>query len=299
MKAEFVRTRPWQARPFVWLLLEMVRGRDPWADRILARPWSTASLLEFAYLLDAFVRFDNYFIMVDGSRAGVVSISPRRTFSYIHGVGLLPQYQRLGLGPKLVEFVEAYVRRNPTRIAVGSTATSNRPVNALLRTLGGRPLGLSTTTLSLGGAPDVAVSAGRLTVHPLARAEAARAWRRWRLHEVEQAAGVDAVPIAAELLESPPRGLMLACCTDGAEIGVAHVQRRAGGWEASVYPGREFWEADCTQELVNAIAHQVHVQLEGLTVTRSHARVLDRCPIGLRYERHKDQERRLVFVRFS
>lgn len=70
LKVDFVPARRWEAASCIRLILETVRDRDPWANRILARPWSLFSLVRYAYLLDNFIHSDTFFVVVSGERAG-------------------------------------------------------------------------------------------------------------------------------------------------------------------------------------------------------------------------------------
>ena len=65
MRVEFVPVRWWQAATFICLNFEIVRGRDPMADRILTRPWTPSSLLEYAYQLDTFFRSNTHFVIIN------------------------------------------------------------------------------------------------------------------------------------------------------------------------------------------------------------------------------------------
>ena len=295
LKADIVPARWWQAVSFIRLYFEMVRGHDPWADRILARPWAPSSLLEYIYMLDNFFRLSNFLILVSGEQAGAISLVPRPEFIYIYGMGLLPKYQRARIGKQIVEFLESYGARKKVHWGVAAMAVNNRPVHMLVGACGGRLLGLSTATLAVTAASP-APSSVELEVIPLSKSEASSAWTRWRLYEVEQVAGNDAVELAALLLESLPRGKYLGLYQRGQEIGFALARGRTDELGIDLFPAKEFWSSEPTANLVAALACRLGANIRRLTLTQTHAKTLAASQ-SFGFERNREQERHLVFFK--
>ncbi len=295
LKVDFIPARWWQAVSFIRLYFEMVRGHDPWADRILAQPWALSSLLEYVYMLDNFLRLTNYFVLVSGQQAGVISIASRPEFIYIYGLGLLPKYQRGSIGKQAAEFLEGYGARRKVHWGVAAMAVNNKPVHMLVGACGGRLLGLSTTTVIVTAASP-APSSVELEVVPLCRPEASSAWTRWRLYEVEQVAGNDAVELAALLLESLPGGEYLGLYRHGQEIGFALAHGRADELGVDLFPAKEFWSSAPTASLVAALARHLGANIRRLTLTQTHAKALA-VPESFGFERNREQERHLVFFK--
>jgi GNAT superfamily N-acetyltransferase len=295
LKADIVPARWWQAVSFIRLYFEMVRGFDPWADRILARPWAPSSLLEYIYMIDNFFRLSNFLILVSGEQAGAISLVTRPEFIYIYGVGLLPKYQRARIGKQIVEFLESYGTRKKVHWGVAAMAVNNKPVHMLVGACGGRLLGLSTTTLTVTTAGP-APSSVELEVVPLCRPEASSAWTRWRLYEVEQVAGNDAVELAALLLESLPRGEYLGLYRRGQEIGFALAHGPRVELDIDLFPAKEFWSSASTAGLVVALARHLGANIRRLTLTQTHAKTLNASE-AFGFERNREQERHLVFFK--
>ena len=293
LKVNFVPTRWWEALNFLRLNFEMVRGCDPLADSILAQPWSPSNLLECGYMLDNFFHTDNYFILADNHQAGLVSLGYRPEFIFIYSLGLLPDFQRQRVGKQAAEFIEAYRKQRGCPWAVAAMAVGNRPVQLLSKAFGGRPLGISTTTLTLTGTCPSISSLAKFKVKRLTRAEANEAWKQWRLHEVEQIAGPDVVDIAASLLETPPRGEYLAIYRRRHEVGFAVAQKQGNESEASVFISRAFWSDVPTADLVALIENHLGTTVRHLTLTETHANTLNGSTF-LRFERPRKQERHLV-----
>ncbi len=292
LKVEFVRARWWQAIDFLRLNFEIVRGRDPYADRLMARPWSPSSVLEYLYMLDTLARSDSYFILVDGERAGVVWVAAQSQYIFIYSIGLLPQFQRGGAGKQAAEFIENYSACKRTRWGVAAMSISNKPVHMLAGAFGGRPLGLSTTTLTVAAA-NPPPTADTLEIIPLNRPEASEAWKRWRLYEVEQVAGSNATELAALLLEDMqklPRGKYLALRQGGQESGFAAAQ----GGDVSLFTAKECWPAAPTASLVAELARHLGTTIRRLTLTLTHANALTTSEC-LDFERRRKDERHIVF----
>jgi ribosomal protein S18 acetylase RimI-like enzyme len=298
MIGQIVPARWWEVGPFIRINLEMTRGRDPWGDRLLARPWAPAHMLEYLYMLDAFARFDNFLVKVAGQRAGVLALHRRPRFIYVYSLGLLPEFQRGKLGSQLGEFVRDYSRRHDLDVAVASVSVVNRPVHVLVRAFGGRLLGLSTTSLAVLEAASPPEPMPGLRAQPLQRGQVLAAWSRWRLHEVEQVAGPEAMEVAGWVLDKPPRARYLACFTGEEEVGLAYLRRARGGVEIGLFPTHELWGESGTLGLLAALARHVQAPVRRLTLTQTHADMLCAAwPGTQRFERQRDQERHLVFIR--
>lgn len=290
-RVDFAPARWWEAFDFLRMSLEMVRGSDPWADRILARPSSLSSMLEYLYMLDNFFHSDVFFIVVSGERAGVISLRRRPGFVYIEDLGLLPEFQRAGIGQRAAKFIEDHCKE--VQWGVAAMAVKNRPVHMLCAAFGGRLLGLSTATLTLRKVGATISSASELAAKRLRRSDASRAWKRWRLYEVEQVAGHDAVHIADCLLEALPWGKYLALYQDGQEIGFAVARQHKGALGVSLFTAKEFWSSLPTADLVTVIARDSGSAISHLTVTQTHANALVTSE-SFDFERPREQERHLV-----
>jgi hypothetical protein len=295
LKVDFTPARWWQAVDFIRLHFEMVRGRDPWADRVLAQPWALSSLFEYVCMVDNFFRLNNFFILVSGEQAGVISVASRPEFIYIYGLGLLPQYQRSSIGRQAAQFLESYRARKKVHWGVAAMVIGNKPVHMLVGACGGRLLGLSTATLAATAACP-ATSSIELAVVPLNKTEASRAWKRWRLYEVEQVAGNDAVELAALLLERLPRGKYLALYQHGQEIGFALAHGRIDELSLDLFPAKAFWSSAPTADLVAALACYLGANIRRLTLTQTHATTLATSE-SFSFEWNREQERHLVFFK--
>jgi len=293
LKADFTPARWWQAVDFIRLHFEMVRGRDPWADRVLAQPWALSSLFEYVCMVDNFFRFSNFFILVSGEQAGVISVASRPEFIYIYGLGLLPKYQRGGIGGQAAEFLEGYRARKRVRWGVTAMVIGNKPVHMLVGACGGRLLGLSTATLAITAACP-APPFTELVVVSLNKTEANSAWKRWRLYEVEQVAGNDAVELAALLLGRLPRGKYLGLYQNGQEIGFALAHGQTGELGLDLFPVKAFWSSAPTADLVAALARHLGANIRRLTLTQTHATALAASE-SFGFEWNREQERHLVF----
>lgn len=293
-QVKFVPARWWEAIRCIRLALETVRGRDPWADQVLARPWSWQSLLRYGYLLDNFFRSSTFVVLVSGERAGIVSMRCLPKFIYVDIVGLLPRFQRGHIGKRIAEFIYDYGIRHQYQWGVAAMALTNQPVHMLSAAFKGRLLGLSTTRLMRTASPPPLPPASEFEVKPLTRAAAQEAWRRWRLDEVEHVAGHQVVELAADLLGALPRGKYLALLHQGQEIGFALARQRKGELRAELYPSAQFWSDASTAGLVTALAHHLGATIHSLTLTQTHANTLT-APESFGFERRRKEERHLVF----
>jgi len=293
-QVEFVPARWWEAIRCIRLALETVRGRDPWADQVLARPWSWSSLLRYGYLLDNFFHSSTFVIRVSGERAGIVSMRLRPKFIYIDIVGLLPQFQRGHTGKRIAEFIYDYGIRHHYQWGVAAMALTNQPVHMLSTSFGGRLLGLSTTRLIRTASPPPLSLTSEFEVRPLTRSTAQAAWRRWRLDEVEHVAGHQVIEIATDLLGALPHGKYLALFYQGQEIGFALARQRKGELRVDLYPSTQFWSEASTASLVAAVARYLGSTIHSLTLTQTHANTLS-APESFGFERRRKEERHLVF----
>ncbi|MFQ5612280.1 MAG: GNAT family N-acetyltransferase [Anaerolineae bacterium] len=300
VKAEFIPIRGWQAVDFIRLNLGLMQGHDPLADRILARPWTWFSLRAYVYLLLTFFRSDSFFLEVAGQRAGLLSVAHQDGLAFVFGLGLFPGYQQRGLGQQAATFLEDLARRRRCTALVAAMSAGNAPVHRLVELCGGRLLGLATTDLALGPLPAWPRPANGLEVRPLPKSEAQQAWQRWRLYEVEQVAGPEAVEIAARLLkwEYLPRGKYLALVCEGREAGFAFASagRRSGEMAVGLFPATTFWASRETAGLVRAIAGHLGTAIHKLTLTQTHADALTACA-DFNFDRLRSKERHVAFKR--
>jgi hypothetical protein len=249
-------------------------------------------------MLDNFFHTDNYFILADNQQAGLVSLGYRPEFIFVYSLGLLPEFQRQRIGKQAATFIEAYRKRRGCPWAVAAMAVGNRPVQLLSKAFGGRPLGLSTTTLTLTWTCPSISPLAKFKVKELTRAEANQAWKRWRLHEVEHIAGPDVVDIASCLLDTPPRGEYLAIHRCGHEVGfaVAQTQKQEGELDVSLFTSSAFWSDVPTTSLVALIEKHFGASIRHLTLNQPHANALDGSTF-LSFERPREQERHLVIFK--
>jgi hypothetical protein len=296
---DFVSARWWQMIPFLRLNFELVRNIDPLAERIASRPWALSSLLEYAYMAGTYLRSITHFVTVSGERAGVVWTYYRARIGFILMVGVVRRFLKPGMGLGMVDFIEDYVRRLGGDALVAVMAVRNRAVRWMAREAGGRPLGLATARLRLSKSLS-AIPVTGIDLRRMKRSEAARAWKRWRLHEVEHVAGADGIEIAARLLDSYtwleplPRGRHVGLSVDGQEIGSAHIQRHRDGLCLHLFTSQAFWSGRHTANLVAAIAAHTGSVVDHLIVTRTHALTLD-TDASFEFEREKDKERVYAF----
>jgi hypothetical protein len=291
-KAEFVPARWWQALDFIRISLETMRGvGDPWVDSILARPCSPSSWLEYGYMLDNFWHSDAFFVVVRGQRAGTISLRYKPEYIYLETVGLLPKFWRGNIGQQVASFITNHCLRTRYQWMVASAADRNRAIRILYRVLGGRRLGLSTTTLALITSP--ALANAEIELEELDKPTAQQAWQRWRLYEVERVAGHEAVEIAFHLVGKLSRGKYLALYRDGTEIGFAIAYRRKGEADIEIFPSQEFWSNEPSAGLVAAIASHLKANVRRMTLTQMHANTLVASE-SFDFERHQEKERHLV-----
>lgn len=292
-QVDFVPARWWEAVTFVRLNLEMVRGHDPWADRILARPRSLSSLLEYSYMLDNFFRSNTFFIVVSSERAGLICLRHRPGFVYIEALGLLPRYLRKGLGNPAARFIDSYAESKGYQWGIAAMAVTNRPVHMLCHAFGGHLLGLSTATLTLTTATLPTSFPTGFEVKQLRRPEADKAWQRWRLYEVEHVSGPNEAELAFHLLERLPRGKYLSLHSNEQEIGFAIACQRRGELEVGSFTSCEFWPDMPTANIVATIARYLGSPLHRLILTQTHANTLTGSE-PFSFQRNREQERHLV-----
>ena len=295
LHVDFVPARWWEAIGFIRLTFETTRSRDPWVARILARPWSLSSLLEYGYLLDNFFHSSSFFALVSGERAGVVAMHSRPKFVYMEIIGFLPRFQHGRTGIQAAEFINEYTKRHGCKWGVAAMAVKNRPVHMLSNAFHGRLMGLSTTEFTLTATDSRPSVPSELEVKRMNRSAANDAWKRWRLYEVDQVAGHDIIEVASELLEKMPRGEYLALYHEGQEIGFALARRRGSEMSVDLYPSMQFWSTPSTAKLVVAITCHLGSAVRYLKVTQTHANRLTAPDESFIFERHREEERHLVF----
>jgi GNAT superfamily N-acetyltransferase len=286
--------RWWQVIDFMRLNFELVQGHDPVADRILSQPWALSSLLEYAFMLRAFLVSTAHFIRVSGERAGLLWTVHRRGIIVIITLGLFARFQRSGVGARIASLIEDRARRRGCKAMVAVVAATNEPVHRLIEIRGGRPLGLGTTMLTLSSVSPAVSFPTDVEIREIEKSEASGAWRRWRLHEVEHVTKGAGLDVAADLLESLPRGKHLALYEDGQEIGFAFARQRARELELGLFPSNAFWEGQRTGDLIAALVAHLGSPVRRLTLTQTHADMLaDTAPFD--FERHLEQERHFMF----
>jgi GNAT superfamily N-acetyltransferase len=299
-RIDFVPVRWWQMIPFLHLNFELVRNVDPRAERILSHPWALSSMLEYIYMSGVFLRSIAHFLTISGKRAGVVWTYYQAGIGFILSVGILRQFQKQGMGIQTVNFIEDYIKERGGDILVAVMAARNKPVQWLTRAVGGRPLGLATTTLTLSTV-DLPISPSfEIEVRRLEKPEAARAWKHWRLHEVERVAGDDGVRVAARLLESYywlerlPQGRHLGLYQNAQKIGSAHVQRGKSGLHLYLFPSDMYWSGSHTADLIAVLVSYLKSPVDCLTLTQTHADALA-IDAPFDFERREEEERFYAF----
>lgn len=297
MQASFVPIRWWQLPSFVSLSFKIVQGRDPRADHILAHPWSLTSLMAYVQVFFGFFAAQNYYILADGQRAGLLSAFFRPEFAYFLNVGLFDQYQQQGLGSQAVEFMIDLARDQGCEAWVGAISAANTPVQRLAARFGGRSLGLTTTLLTVTKLDD-AVSPGPFRFEPLAKEETRQTWYRWRLYEVEQVVGPEARDLAEALIdwEGMPRGEFFAIRRQEQEIGVLRVGqgKSSGSLRISLYPEAAYWPTEKTMGLLAAVGQHFGATVRRCTLSLTHADRLTSTP-AFDFERDRERERILIF----
>ncbi len=294
VQAEFVPVRWWQIIDFIRLYFEIVRGRDPLADQVLARPWSPSSILIYGYLTDNFFHMQVFFILAAGRRVGIITLRNTPSYIWLDALGLLPEFQHGTLGAQGVQFIRELCLKTDHTIALGTTAVRNRHFHLLMGALGGRVFGLSTTTLPLGKLclPEAAAS---LTCRCVDRKEAEAAWLRWRLYEVTQKSGEAAAAVVPHLLEKLPSGQYAVLLKNTEEIGFAFTCKDKEGVCLGLFPARDYWTNEQTLQLLAAsISCLAWPRPSRLTVTQTHANALSSSE-AFEFERNKGNERHIIF----
>jgi GNAT superfamily N-acetyltransferase len=302
MNINFEPMRWWQAPYFLSLNFQVVQTRDPLADRILANPWSLSSLLAYLQIFGGFFFTDNFHIVVDGERAGLLSAHTRPEFVFGLCLGLLPKFQHQGIGTQAMHFFEEHVQRQERTAWVGTSATSNKAILQLLEKFGGRSLGLCTATLVLKSPDSAPQHSAATNLIELSKAQARHTWRQWKLYEVEQIAGPGALPIATALLkwQRPPPGTCLALHQDGQEIGIlcACPQKSSSKLNVDLLTCSTFWSNAPTIDLITTIIHHFGCAIHQLNLTQTHANQLTPSA-SFDFERIHEQERCLIFKQFQ
>lgn len=294
IQAEFVPVRWWQIIDFIRLYFEIVRGRDPLADQVLARPWSPSSLLIYGYLVDNYFHMQVFFILAAGQRVGIITLRTAQAYIWLDGLGLLPEFQHGTLGWQAAQFVRETCMRTNHTIALGTTAVRNRHFHLLMGALGGRVFGLSTTTLPLKKLclPEAAAD---ITYRRVSRKEAEAAWLRWRLYEVKQIGGEAATVVAPHLLEKLPSGQYAVLLRNAEEIGFVFTRKDKEGICLGLFPARDYWTNEQTLQLLAAsILCLMSPVPSRLIVTQTHANALI-VSETFDFERNKGNERHIIF----
>lgn len=288
--------RWWQVVDFLRLNFAVVQDVDPWARRILARPWSLSSLFTYVHMLRVFPVSAAYFIVVGGVRAGVVWMLRRQAHIFILSIGLLRGFQRQGITSRAADFIKEYARRKGSESLVAAVAPTNRAVRWLMMAHGGRRLGLSTTRLTLSPAFAPAATPRLFRIVQIGRAEALEARKRWRLHEVEQVAGRTGLSVADDFLEPMSRrSRYFVLYENDQEIGFALARwPKRGELEIGLFPAKTFWSGPETADLLAALASHLGTAVNHLVVTTTHADMLA-ASAPFKYERHLDRERHIWF----
>jgi hypothetical protein len=297
-----VPARWWQIFDFIRLNLTVVKGHDPYADRILARPWSLFSLIEYVYMLITFPASYAHFILADGERVGVVWTMDKPGFGYILSIGLLPEFRLFGVGLQIACFLEDYADLKQAKAAVARVAARNKPAQHMARAFNGHPLGLITTKTTLLTLPPPTPLPG-VSIKRINKTEAAKAWRRWKLHAVEHVSGSTGVKVATDFLNAfswmdpIPRGKYLALYQEDQEIGLAVARRHRREMEISLLTSTNFWSGSQTGALLSSITSSLDLPTRYLKVTRQHADLWeDDAPFE--FERPREQERLFVFWQY-
>ena len=307
MKIDFVPTRWWQVLDFIHVNFEMVRNRDPWADRVLSRPWALSSLLEYAYVLAKFPFSSTYSIVVSGERVGVLWLIRRKKLLYMLSFGLVSDFRTGNVGLLVArllirtrDFVEDYAARHNCEMLVLKIAADNQPSQRMAKLFRCRSLGLATTRLTLSTPSLSAPSPERVEIRKLRKSEAVKAWRRWKLYGVERVAGHIGVEVATNFfrsfywIDALPQGKYLALFQDGQEIGFAFARQREGELDLGLFPSEAFFAGQQTAALAGALASYLKSPVHHLTLTQRHADALA-VSAPFNYERHREEERLTLF----
>jgi hypothetical protein len=301
-QTDFVPARWWQVIDFIRLNLAVVKGHDPYADRILSRPWSLFSLMEYFYMLVTFPVSDAHFVLVGGERAGVVWTMDKPGIGYILSIGLLPKFRLYGIGLQIAYFLEGYAEHKQAKAAVARIAACNKPVQHMAKAFNGQSLGLATTEMTLSTLPLPAPPLG-FGIRRINKSRAAKAWRHWKLHAVEQVSGSIGVQVATDFLNAfgwmdpMPRGKYLDLHQDDREIGLAVARRRGGKMEISLLTSVDLWSGPQTATLLSSISSILKLPVRYLKVTRQHADLFDDFT-PFEFERPQEQERHFVFWQY-
>lgn len=298
-KIDFVPARWWQVVDFMRLNLDVARGRDPMADRILSRPWALSSIAEYVYMLRRFLLSDAHFIVISGQRSGVMWIARWSDILFVITIGLFPRFQQHGIGTHTLALIEEHAKRQGCRAIAGAMAPSNDPIHRLTLGCDYHLLGLADTTLILSGVNPLAPPSN-IEIREVNRAEATQAWKRWRLYEVELVAGQDGVHVAVILLKfiPLPRGRRVILYQDDQEIGFAYAYQRGGERTLGLFPVSSFWSGPETVKLIAALTSHLGSAIHRLTLTQTHANTLA-VSAPFDFERIQESERHFMFKTLS
>jgi hypothetical protein len=305
MAVEFVPMRWWQAIDFIRTDFQTMKGRDPWADQVLAHPWAPSNLVSLLYEVAGLPSSSPYFIVVSGERVGTLWLVVRDDFLYIYSLGLLPEYRDAYSGMQAgrllinaVNQIERVCRHHDTEITVGRVAVRNEPMQRMVQVFGARPLGVATTTLELSSTPAGPLAG--LEVEELGRPAAKASWKRWNMDAAQHVAGEDgekAVVLMVDKLawiHPLPKGKPLGLYQDGEEIGLAIARQHAGQMDVLLLTSTAFWSGPQTAGIVAAVTSQLGSPAGYLTLTLNHTDAIEGSR-ALAFERDRAKEREFVY----
>jgi hypothetical protein len=297
--------RWWQTIDFIRTDFQTMKGRDPWADQVLARPWAPSNLVSLLYEVASVQSSSPYFIVVSGERIGTLWLIARDNFLYIYSLGLLPEfrnaYSGLQAGRLLinaVNHIESICRRNDTELTVSRLAVRNEPVQRMVQIFGAKPLGVATTTLKLFSPPNAPLR--ELQVKRLERSAAEKRWERWNRHAARHTAGDDGERAVALMLDklpwihSLPKGKPMGLYQNDEEIGLAVAHQRASELDVVLLTSTAFWTGPQTANIVATLNAHLDGSVGHLTLTLNHADELGKSA-ALTFERDRDKERHFVY----
>lgn len=307
MSVEFVPVHWWQTIEFIRIDFETTKGRDPWVDQVLSRPWSPYSLLQYAYALAEMPFSFPYYITVSGERVGTLWLLKRSKVLYIYSIGLLQSYREdkaTGMQAgriliKAVQCIEDSSQKTNAEVTIARIAVHNAPIQRMVKIFDAQPLGIATTTLTLSPL-STTVSLPGLEIKAINKSKAKKAWQNWKLHAAAHVAGDSGAQAAKELIETLswadplPKGKYFALEQGGEAIGFASVHRCKGELGLGLLTTTNRWRGSETAALVAAMASHLGSAVRYLTVTQKHADVLDETP-AFEFEREREQDRHFVY----
>jgi ribosomal protein S18 acetylase RimI-like enzyme len=305
MAVEFVPMRWWQALDFVRTDFQTMKGRDPWADQVLARPWTPSNLVSLLYEVAGLPSSLPYFVVVSGERVGTLWLIVRDDFLYIYSLGLLPEFRDTNFGMQVgrllinsVNHIEDVCRRHDTEITICRVAVRNEPMQRMVQIFGAKPLGVATTTLKLSSPPDEPPDG--LDVKKLGRSAGEERWKQWNMHAARHAAGSDGERSITLMMNKLswihplPKGKSMGLYQGDEEIGLAVAHQREDKLDIVLLTSTAFWSGPQTAGIVAAVASRLDSPIGYLTLTLSHADAIDKSA-ALNFERDRDKERQFLY----